>query len=877
MPEKISHYRIVEKLGGGGMGVVYKAEDSKLGRFVALKFLPPELERDPQALDRFRREARAASALNHSNICTIYEIDEENGQHFIAMELLEGQTLSNTIGQRSLPIDKLLDLGVQIADALDAAHTKGIVHRDIKPGNIFVTQSGQVKVLDFGLAKLMLKRDKAATAGVTPQSLTAATEDPLTSPGTALGTVAYMSPEQARGEELDARTDLFSFGAVLYEMATGGIPFKGSTSALVFDSILHKTPTSPVRLNPELPEDLERVINKALDKDRELRYQNAGDMRTDLKRLKRESESGKSVAATAAVVQPRHRLRSWMVGAGVGVVIFAVIWLAFALLGPQENLKLSGSAQITKDSWPKVSPLVTDGSRLYVTEVKDNRFVLAQVAGTGGEASLIPTPFNDPDILDIAPNHSDLLVVEATGEQEYPLWAVPVPAGSPRRIGEVLAHDGTWSNDGKTLLFAKGQELYSANADGSEAKQLISVPGGLLGWPRWSPDGKRIRFNRQDVRTNTTSLWEIASDGSGLHALLPQWKEQACCGNWSANGKHYFFQEITPELKVNLWTISETGGWFRRKATPVQLTNGPMNFFNPVASGDGTKLYAGGEEPRGELNRFDAKSGKFEPYLSGISADSVYFSRDGQWVAYVTYPEGTLWRSRLDGSDKLQLSFHPMFAALPRWSPDGKTLAFVDFEPGKAHKIVLVSADGGTPKPMLAEERSQEDQTWSPDGNSICFGRNAQFEQTEAHKFNLQIYDLKTQKLTSVPDSEGLIGPRWSPDGRFLEALTADFTKVKMYTFATRKWQELASGFVFLNPEWSHDSNYLYVDVSFGRKPSIQRIHIADHKMEQVADLNGFRRNGLFRFWAGLAPDDSPLLMRDIAGQDIYSFDLVTH
>jgi Tol biopolymer transport system component len=568
-----------------------------------------------------------------------------------------------------------------------------------------------------------------------------------------LGTVAYMSPEQARGEELDARTDLFSFGAVLYEMATGGIPFKGSTSAVVFDSILHKSPTSPIRLNPELPEELERLINKALDKDRNLRYQSASDMRTDLQRLKRESESGKSAAVSAAVEQ-RHRLWRWWVAVmGVGLVLIAA-W--YARRGPQETLKLLSSVQITKDSWPKISSLVTDGSRLYITEIKDNRLVLAQVASMGGEASIISTPFTDPVIADIAPNHSELLVAEASGEQEVPLWTVPTPAGSPRRIGEVFAHDATWSNDGKKLLFAKGAELYTANPDGSEVQQLISVPGASMSWPRWSPDGTRIRFNRLDVKTNAISLWEIANNGSGLHALLPQWRRQACCGNWSTDGKHYFFTEITPEFKNNLWAIPKAGGWFGdKKPTPVQLTAGPMNFFNPVTSSDGSKLFAIGEEPRGELNRFDAKSGKFESYLSGISADNVDFSRDGQWVAYVTYPEGTLWRSRVDGSERLQLTFHPMFASLPRWSPDGKNLVFVDFEAGKAHKILLVAADGGTPIPLLAEERSQEDPTWSPDGNSIIFGRNVTFESTETHKFYLQVFDLKAQKSPAFLNPRG--------------------------------------------------------------------------------------------------------------------------
>lgn len=886
----ISHYRVIESLGGGGMGVVYKAEDTRLHRFVALKFLPKDVARDPQALARFRREAQAASALNHPNICTIHDIGEHDGEAYIVMEFLDGLTLKNMIAGRALGLEQVLSLGIEIADALDAAHSEGIVHRDIKPANIFVSKRGHAKVLDFGLAKVKFGERAVQALAISADATIGVTDDNLTSPGTAVGTVAYMSPEQVRGKDLDWRTDLFSFGVVLYEMVTGTLPYRGETSGLIFEAILNRAPVPPVRLNPDLPLKFEDIINRALEKERELRYQHASEMRAELLRLKRDTESGR-VAVTAsdlaqAVIPPtgpgtnlssvnqfpqasNRKVRArWYVAGAVMFVAVATALYWFSRPLPQPRVLVT--TQLTRDGAPK-GGVLTDGSRLYISEFNVGKEQLVQASTAGGETSVVPTPFPNMSAFSISPDHSALLVGNypyASVLKDQQAWILPLPSGSPRPLGNVIMHSATWSADGRTIAFAKGNAIFVADANGLNAHQLTTTPA-QASFLEISPDGNRLRFTT--TKDDASSLWEVAVDGTNLHQMFSGWHNpaQECCGFWTADGRYYFFVS-GDDNTASIYALPERRSLLRKETTPVQLTTGPMSFAFGAPSPDGKKLYADGWLPRSELVRYDSRIRDFVPYLSGISADMVDFSHDGKWVAYVSQPDYCLWRSRIDGSERLQLTSSPTVAWLPHWSPDGTQIAYSDLQSGKHYRAFVVSAHGGVPVQLYPEKNYQVDAHWSPDGKQIVFGRTP-FKPGTSDSTDIRVLDVKTKQVSVFPGSQDLFSPRWSPDNEHLAALSSDSTRIVLYDFKTRKWSDWIKGLGIVGaPLWSRDGKYLYFDNVSGDHPGYRRVKVGQINSEFLVDLKKLHRS----WWAGVTPEGDPIFSRNTSTDEIYALDL---
>jgi eukaryotic-like serine/threonine-protein kinase len=867
---KLGPYEIVGPLGAGGMGEVYRARDTRLGREVAIKILPSTFSEDSQRLSRFEQEARFLSALNHVNLLGIHDVGSHESIHYFVSELLEGQTLRTYLLEGKPPLRKVLDYAVQIATGLAAAHEKGAVHRDLKPENIFITSDGRVKILDFGLAKQNPVANSEETRTIAS----------LTEPGVVLGTVGYMSPEQVRGKPADPRSDIFSFGAILYEMLSGRRAFIRGSTVEIMHAILKEDPPELVTLDSRISPAADRLVRRCLEKSPTERFQSARDLAFALEGLSGTSATGAHAATTESPAIPSVLQHYWrfivLSAAALVLALSAAFW-------QRRPAPITEFVQLTNDAnmkssigWPPPvfdTPLATDGARLYLTSaLNEGGPGPAQVSINGGELAPIPVPlpFTGFQLATTSPDGAELLIESFIGsEVESPLWIVPVTGGSPRRIDDLLAHDGTWSPDKKLIAYATGNGLFLLDSN-NEKRSIFAAPGVVVIWPRFSPDGKRLRFTAEDPATFSTTLWEVRADGSDAHPLFPGWNKPAieCCGEWSRDGHFYFFQ--TGGLAhSNIWAVEQK---LFGTSRPFQITAGPLKFASPLPSNDGKSIFAVGSQLRYELTRINPANGQLIAPATLPSMSGLDYSRDGKWMVYSTYPDGILWRSHPDGSDRLQLTYAPLMAVSPKWSPDGTQIAFTAVRIGEPLRIEIISADGGTSRSIFHEERNQGSATWSADGDSIFFGRLPWMESGKSLPVQIEKVDLHTHQISVLPSSQDMLAPTISPDGKYLAALHSEKAeKFALYDFKNAKWTIFDADSA-VRPAWLRDSSAVIFITHPGElyhyRPATRQVDA------------GVKIQGLFHAYSGslegpdflgIGLDDAPLVARDQRSTQLYA------
>lgn len=829
------------------MGEVYRARDSILKREVAIKILPSFVSQNGDRLRRFEQEAQATAALNHPNILAVHQFGVFEGAPYLVSELLEGGSLRQQLGRGPVPIRKTIEYGVQIAHGVAAAHEKGIVHRDLKPENIFVTKDGRVKILDFGLAKLTQPQPVPDPMGST---MTDGTE-----PGVVMGTPGYMSPEQVRGTAVDHRADIFAFGAILYEMLAGKPAFKRSTSADTISAVLNDDPPSLSDIVQSTPPGLHRIVHRCLEKNAEQRFQSGSDLAFALEAL-----SDPGVSSSVVVLKPRQRPRSKVLVRSTSLIavvsVAAVAYLVLTKLNRVAALRISNYVQITHDG--HIGAVQgTDGSRIYFIR---KHYGIGEVATSGGEIAPVPVALSNPILMDLSPDGSTFLAASYTGGTtiSHTLWSVRILGGSVRYLA--TGAEAAWSPDGSTVAYSSADgNINLVRSNGMGAHKLASV-GGLARSLSWSPDGRAIRFSNDDV------LWEISSNGSNLHRLLSDSRADQCCGRWAPDGSLFYFVS-----NGQIWARDERHGLFRKSsAQPVQLTSGPIQWGRPIPSKNGKTIFAAGFTAHGELIRFDSLTKQFQPYLAGLSADNLSFSKDGQSVAYVSYPAGILWRATRDGSGRVQLSDAPMQPAEIHWSPDNTQIAFVDYS-AAPYSAYVISSQGGSPRRLLPQDTgSQTDPNWSPDGRKIVFS-NSRPGGADPNSV-IRVLDLDSNRISTLPGSVGMFSPRWSPDGRSIAAVRMNSTTLNIFDIPTQQWSTPYKGVVSYLA-WSKDSHWIYF-LNFQNNPGVFRVGVRDGASERIVDVKDLHYTGNSGMWMGLDPTEAPLFLHDLGTDDIYALAL---